>query len=87
MPLPVSAAFAWSNLGLQWMEMMAASSHVIAHRTSRNNTPAQLFHMGNEKVLASIEAASAMAPEYSLPCTSAVARTSGPGTPLSRSWT
>lgn len=47
-------------LGLKWMEMMAASGQVVARRTSRINTPAQLFAMGNEKVLAAIVSSNAM---------------------------
>jgi hypothetical protein len=43
------------------MEMMAASAQVISHRTSRRNTPAQLFEMGNEKVQAAVESSHAMA--------------------------
>ena len=63
LPFPdASALFAWNGIALKWMEMMAASSQVIAHRTSRSNTPAQIFRMGNEKVLAGLEAAHAMAP-------------------------
>lgn len=60
-PPPVNAALAWSKLGLQWMQMMAASSQAIAHRTSRANTPAQLLEMGNEKLLAALESSNAMA--------------------------
>ena len=60
MPLPVNAARVWSDLGLQWMEMMAASGQVISRRTRRRNTPAQLFEMGNEKVQAAIESSHAM---------------------------
>jgi hypothetical protein len=56
----VDAAIAWSTLGLRWMEMMAASGQVVARRTSRVNTPAQLFGMGNEKIQAAIESQSAM---------------------------
>ena len=55
------AALAWSTLGLQWIEMMAASTQAIAHRASRSNTPAQLFEMGSEKVAAALEATNAMA--------------------------
>ena len=60
MPLPVNAALAWSHLGLQWLEMMGASGHVIGRRTRRRNTPAQLFEMGNEKVQAAVESSHAM---------------------------
>jgi len=41
---------------MQWLEMMSASSLVIARRTRRRNSPAQLFHMGNEKFQAGVEA-------------------------------
>jgi hypothetical protein len=57
---PFSAALAWSSLGLQWMEMMAASSHVIARRTKRQPTPAQLYRMGSEKVEAALASGNAM---------------------------
>lgn len=60
MPLPVNAALAWSNLGMQWLEMMAASGQVISRRTRRRNTPAQLFTMGNEKVQAAVQSTGAM---------------------------
>jgi hypothetical protein len=43
-------------LGLQWLEMMSASSLVIARRSRRRNNAAQLFHMGNEKLQAGVEA-------------------------------
>ena len=58
--LPLDAALAWNRLGLQWIEMVAASGRVISHRTSRQNTPAQLFGMGSEKVQAAIESSHAM---------------------------
>ena len=50
--LPADPLLAWAQVGLQAMEMLAASAHVIHHRTQRRNTPAQIFEMGNEKVLA-----------------------------------
>jgi len=59
--LPVNAAFAWTNLGLRWIEMMAASGQVVSRRTRRRNSPAQLFEMGNEKAQAAIESSHAMA--------------------------
>ena len=58
---PAPTLFAWNDLGLRWLEMMNASSQVFAHRTGRNNTPAQLFHIGHEKVSAGMEASLAMA--------------------------
>ena len=54
------AAFAWGTLGMQWIQMMSASSQAIAHRTGRSNTPAQLFEMGSEKMVAAMEASHAM---------------------------
>ena len=50
----------WGALAFKTAEMMAASAVVIPHRTSRNNTPAQLFEMGSEKVQAALEASHAM---------------------------
>ena len=58
--LPVNAAIAWSTLGFKWLEMMSASGQVIARRSRRNNTPAQLFGMGSEKVQAALESSHAM---------------------------
>ena len=60
-PTPYDAALAWSALGLKWLEMMTASGQVIAHRTTRRNTPAQLFTMGSEKVMAAAESSTAIA--------------------------
>lgn len=51
----------WGMLGLHWMEMMSASAEVIAHRTSRHNTPAQWLAMGTEKAVAGLASSSAMA--------------------------
>jgi hypothetical protein len=51
---------AWGDLGLQALEMLAASARVIHHRTSRRNSPEQLFTMGNEKVQAAVESSNAM---------------------------
>ena len=59
-PLPVTAALAWSTLGLKWFEMMAASGHVIASRTKRAPSPAQWVGMTSEKVEAAIASSSAM---------------------------
>ena len=72
---PLAAAtLAWSNLGLQWMEMMAASGQAFAHRAGRGNTPAKVLEMGSEKVLASIESSSAMARRLlSFPTSNAIA--------------
>jgi phosphoribosylformylglycinamidine (FGAM) synthase-like enzyme len=41
--------------------MMAASGQVIAHRSRRANTQAQLFEMGSEKVEALVASSNAMA--------------------------
>jgi hypothetical protein len=57
---PVNAALAWTTLGFKWMEMMAASSQVIARRTRRAPTPVQLFRMGSEKAEAALESTNAM---------------------------
>jgi hypothetical protein len=59
--LPVNAALAWSTLGFRWLEMMSASGYVIARRTNRNPTYAQLFGMGSEKVEAALQSSNAMA--------------------------
>lgn len=56
----MNAAIAWTLLGMKWMETLAASGQVVARRTSRKNTPAQLFGMGNEKVQAAMESSNAM---------------------------
>jgi len=58
--LPVAASLEWTRLGLQWMEMMAASTRVIERRTRRAPTPAQWVRMGNEKVEAALASGSAM---------------------------
>ena len=57
----MTAALAWSTLGLKWWETMAASGHVIARRTRRTPTPARLFRMGSEKMEAAFESSNAMA--------------------------
>ena len=59
-PLPVDTTIAWTTLGMKWMQMLAASGHVIACRTSRPNTPVQLLEMGSEKIDAALESSSAM---------------------------
>ena len=58
---PVSPYLAWGNLGLQTLEMLAASASVIQHRTSRPHSPAQIFSMGGEKLEAAVESSHAMA--------------------------
>lgn len=57
---PSNPLLAWNSLALRWMEMMTASGQVIAHRTSRNNTPAQMFTMGSEKAVAALQSSHAM---------------------------
>ena len=59
-PLPIAATLAWASLGLGWMEMMAASSQVIARRTRRSPTPIQWMRMGSEKAEAALASGSAM---------------------------
>lgn len=59
-PPHLDAALAWSSLGLQWLEMMAASGQVIARRTRREITAAQWITLGSEKMLAAVESAHAM---------------------------
>ena len=51
---------AYGQLGLRWLEMMAASQSVIAHRLSRANTPAQVLEMSTEKIEAALLASQAM---------------------------
>ena len=58
---PLSAALAWSTLGYRWIEMMSASTQVIARRTRRNPTAAQWVHMGTEKARAAALSNTAMA--------------------------
>jgi hypothetical protein len=58
---PVNAAIAWNTLGWKWLEMMFASGQVIARRSTRRNTPSQLFGMGSEKVEAAVASSNAMA--------------------------
>ena len=58
--LPLEGAFAWGTLGLRWLEMMAASGHVISRRSRRNNSYAQLYGMGSEKMRAALESSQAM---------------------------
>jgi hypothetical protein len=57
---PLDPLLVWGYLGVQTMEMLAASARVIHHRTHRRNSPAQLFTMGSEKVEAALEASHAM---------------------------
>jgi hypothetical protein len=60
-PSLMNPLFAWQLFGLRVAETLVASSQVIAHRTRRNNTPAQIFEMGNEKMQAAMESSHAMA--------------------------
>ncbi|MEP7260422.1 MAG: hypothetical protein ABI669_04470 [Usitatibacter sp.] len=54
----------WGVLAMKNAEMLAAASQVIARRSGRPNTPAQLFEMGNEKMRASVEASHAMTRQW-----------------------
>jgi hypothetical protein len=68
-----ASAIAFNRLGMQWLEMMAASQAVILHRLSRSNTPAQVIEMSTEKWEAALLASRAMsryllaAPPTSMP--------------------
>ena len=55
---------AWQRLGLRMAETMVASSRVISHRTQRQNSNAQLFEMGSEKVSAALESSQALARQW-----------------------
>jgi hypothetical protein len=57
----MNAYTAWGNLAFRWIETVAASGQVIAHRSARANTPLQLFEMVHEKAAASLEASQAIA--------------------------
>jgi hypothetical protein len=70
----MNAYTAWSTLAFRWMETVAASGQVIAHRTARANTPLQLFEMVHEKAAAGLESSRAVASH--LP---RIASASGPG--------
>ena len=76
----MNAYMAWNTLGLRWMETLAASGRVIAHRSARANTPLQLFEMVEEKASAGLEASRALA--YHLP---RLAAASGPA--MLNEWT
>jgi hypothetical protein len=52
---------AWQRLGFRAAETLLASTHVISHRTQRQNTPAQIFEMGSEKVIAAMKSSQALA--------------------------
>ena len=56
----MTAMLAWNTLGLNWLQMMSASGQVMARRSRRRNTPAQLFGMASEKVQAALESSQAM---------------------------
>lgn len=60
-PPITSAALAWTALGMQWMQMMAASGQAILGRASRTHTAPELFAMGSEKMFAAMESWNAMA--------------------------
>ena len=57
----IETLLAWQRLGLRMAETMVASSRVISHRTQRQNSHAQLFEMGSEKVSAALESSQALA--------------------------
>ncbi|HUQ26972.1 MAG TPA: hypothetical protein VM051_00175 [Usitatibacter sp.] len=56
----LNPVFAWQMLGMRMVETMVHSSHVISHRTQRQNNAAQLFEMGAEKVQAALESSHAL---------------------------
>ena len=58
---------AFGQLGMRWLEMMAASQSVITHRLSRANTPAQVYEMGSEKVEAALRASQALSRHFLRP--------------------
>ena len=60
-PALLNPLFAWQKLGVRVAETMVASSHVISHRTRRQNNAAELFDMGAEKVEAALESSQALA--------------------------
>ena len=51
---------AFNTLAFRWMETMAASGQVIAHRTMRANSPLQLHEMVAEKAVATAQASQAV---------------------------
>ena len=54
----------WGVLAYKTAEMMMASAQVFPHRATRNNTPAQLYAMGSEKMQAAVDASHAMTREW-----------------------
>lgn len=58
--IPLNPFLAWTDLALRTAETLAASVHVISHRTSRPATPAQVYGMGSEKVVAAMLSSNAM---------------------------
>ena len=52
---------AWQRLGFRTAETLLASTKVITHRTQRQNTPAQIFAMGSEKMIAAMASSQAVA--------------------------
>jgi hypothetical protein len=61
---PLDPYLVWGYLGVQAMEMLAASARVIHHRANRRNSPAQLFTMGSEKLEAAVEASHAITRQW-----------------------
>ena len=53
--------FAWQWLGLRTAETLLASTQVISHRTQRNNSAADIFQMGSEKMIAAMKSSQALA--------------------------
>jgi hypothetical protein len=50
----------WTDLVLATAEMLAASAHVIAHRSSRPASAADIYGMGSEKIEAALRSSQAM---------------------------
>jgi hypothetical protein len=50
----------WTDLVLGTAEMLAASAHVISHRTSRPASAAEIYGMGSEKVEAAMRSSQAI---------------------------
>jgi hypothetical protein len=59
-PIPLNPFLAWTDLALRTAETLAASAHVISHRSSRPASAAQVYGMGSEKVVAAMLSSNAM---------------------------
>lgn len=55
---------AWTDLAFRATETLAAAAQVIAHRSSRPASAAELYGMGSEKVEAALRASQAMAMQW-----------------------